>query len=190
MSAVDKRILRMPLGPLLQKIYKMPRFLLIMPVDLVVGMLLEGTFQRCPQEVEKSRQYLEMLKQRGAAAQPMEELEIATAYTNTVQPFTVEVFAYNPASGFFMARGNDRFGESGLVGSVREEEVNFHKVYVGRPPHDFPDFPVVIIRRLDVILYTGAVSLEEPLTIEGTYHIAGATTEDFDGVWSLRARSH
>ena len=108
--------------------------------------------------------------------------------------FQVIVLYHNPKSGLFIAKGNDKFGESGLVGEVSDEwsetgptvehmgyTIHFHKIYHGKPLDHTGLF------RDDVGLYEGDVRK----TNDGTIYFSGKyklrKDHNICGIWELQS---
>lgn len=144
----------------------------------LVGLAFTGFFQRNSELIRRDEEFdAERFKddQIGLARRK------AINETNSRQyRFDVWVLEYDPASGLFIARGKDLFGDSGLVGTIERASIEFTKLYCGKTPVDLPED----LERFSQIKYQGTITKpDRVVTCGGTYEPMQAP--NYCGVWRL-----
>lgn len=143
-----------------------------------------GFFQIHPEVVEAFRQHTESIKEDNSEI--YEERLERDKEKHQAYDFSVKILKYNPETGFFLAEGNDVFGESGLVGKISDEMIRFNTVYIDTKKH-FEDLKDQILQYRQ-INYIGNISLENGIIkFNGNYQPVGLS-ENSRGIWSLEAK--
>lgn len=106
--------------------------------------------------------------------------------------FNVFIYFYNPESGLFIAKGYDKFGESGLIGAVYEEwsetgpivksmgyTIKFHKNYAGIPLNRDGLFRNDSFYKGDFCIDNGRVYCSGEFKLN--------KDDDFEGTWELQS---
>lgn len=146
-----------------------------------VGLLFRGSFQRDLLLAEKSKEYTEVVRTENtelyAERQKIDDI------INKKYPFEMRVFEYDSGSGLFIARGNDFFGGSGLVGTILRDKIEFKKIYVGEV-----NLPKDDVSRFSEVIFKGTlVKSDSVITCEGSYQPVGVS-ENYKGIWRLDSK--
>lgn len=135
-------------------------------------LVLKGSFERSEKTKQKEKEELESLGQITA------KMKALLAFTNQNFPFEVKILDFDLDSGIFIARGDDVFGESVIHGTIKHGEMDFKKLYVGDPKHDFP------VQRINPVHYFGWMGISgEGIRCIGTYETHPGSSEN--GEWEL-----
>ncbi|MFH1002487.1 MAG: hypothetical protein V1759_04495 [bacterium] len=116
-------------------------------------------------------------------------------HTEERYDLNILILYHNPKSGLFIAKGSDKFGDSGLVGAIREElcetapivcslgyTIKFHKQYAGLPLNRDGLF------RTENTFYEGNFWIEhERVYCEGNFKLSTDENADFEGIWKLQS---
>ena len=97
---------------------------IVIKPEQVLGMEFKGKFQRDPKKAADEERYW---NEHGLNP---EEYHKQHDLINAEHDFSMWVLHYVPETGLFVARGRDIFGDSGIVGLMRNGEVKFIKAYV------------------------------------------------------------
>ncbi|MBI4139855.1 hypothetical protein HY483_02750 [Candidatus Woesearchaeota archaeon] len=93
--------------------------------------------------------------------------------------FLLRIIEANSKNGFFLGHCKDELGESGIIGTINEVTIEFHKRYAGFEP--FPGtgrFKEVTYR--GKILETGNI-----IKAQGTYHPTQELSDRLNGTWQM-----
>ena len=163
--------------------------------DELVGIVLNGFFQRNQKLIEESELELERLKTQSPV--DYERKKRAEEELNQRYDFTVCFLDYGQKDGCFIAKGMDEFGKSGLIGRIiipsRARKNNdvpcgiiFTKEYMGALPESDR-----IITRCETIVYHGEIERENNILVCRGEYIPKDTITDpklLKGVWELRSK--
>ncbi len=152
--------------------------------DDLVGLTLSGFFQRDSELIRASEEFDE-----GQFKDDPEGLAIRrqiNQVNNARYTFDVWVLEYDLASGIFIARGKDVFGDSGLVGTVQGTKIEWTKLYRGRValPREWSTIDVSCFSE---IKYEGTIHKPNgTITSCGSYQPGQA--QNYRGMWQLDAQ--
>ncbi len=144
-------------------------------------LVLKGSFERS----KKAKQ--ETIKDLDLSKLNTKQQKILT-FLNQNFLFELDILYFNSNSGIFIARGDDVFGESVIHGTIKQGHhglkyrggIEFKKVYVGDPKHNFP------IQRINPVHYSGLIKVsEEGVSCEGKYETHPGSLEG--GTWELNS---
>ncbi len=159
-----------------------------LPYSDLSGLEFTGTFQRTPELVAASRSHREDLKawDSGALAKydsTYGSSDAVDAVHNRSYEFNLWVLHYDPSSGLFVARAEDIFGGSGIVGSIEDDEIRFLKMYAGAHPT-----LERMQRRFESVEYAGkSVKNDDTVAFSGSYQPKGIS-ENYKGIWSMTSQ--
>ena len=146
--------------------------------DELAGLLFRGSFQRDPLLAEESRRSTEAVKTENPKLYA--ERQKIDDGINKEYLFEMRVFEYDSDSGLFIARGNDFFGGSGLVGTILCGKIEFKKIYVGEVK-----LPEDDVSRFGEVVFNGTLAESNSIiTCEGSYQPVGVS-ENYKGIWRL-----
>lgn len=143
--------------------------------------VFKGEFYRNPEAVARE---VEVLKKHPEFYMKEE----AAAIQRDAKPFEfdLKIFTYNSDSGLFIAESSDAFGGSGIVGIIRNEKIQFNKIYVNERfelSNRKPNFE----RNFGIVQYFGNVALSNGiLSAKGQYLIEGYN-ELMGGFWEMHS---
>lgn len=158
----------------------------------LVGREFAGYFQRDPEHVGIARAHRANLVEHHPAEVHLLDSERGSSDTedgvaDRQYDFNVRILLFNPQTGMFIAKGDDFFGESGLVGLISDPAIWFKKIYAGHRPQLPPDF-----LRLETIDHQGNFHTEDnKLILRGTYRPLqwGPSNPDhYRGIWHLESQ--
>ena len=108
------------------------------------------------------------------------------------QKFEMNILGYNPETGLFVAKGEDYFGKSAIIGLIHNEEIKFEKYYSRNGDSSIFDIEGKTIqnrnlsedsKNLRKIDYAGNISMFRDLTFSGSWF--HKNYENLGGIWRL-----
>ena len=148
----------------------------------LTGVLFKGEFYRNPQAVAEELKALEKYPD-----------QFTKTEANAIQrdaghfEFELRIFTHNPNSRLFIAGAQDASGESGIVGLIKNLEIQFNKIYSTDTfalLHDkdrTPDFAI----NFRVIHYFGGISQLDNIITAGGKYLMGYYNERMGGFWRM-----
>ncbi len=148
----------------------------------VVGITFKGFFQRRADMIEKSKEQRKKLKKEHSENLILYDAQTGSsdekdAISDRNYNFEITILEYNPVSGFFVAKGKDFFGDSGLVGEIKRGEIKFRKIYAGKNPSEWSRF-------LEINYFGRIEKPDNVITIGGSYEPSNSN-ENYYGTWRL-----
>jgi len=148
------------------------------------GVHFRGKFYRDPKYVRE-----EELEIRRTTGQPLsEEVRRELDKDAKEHDFELWVLHHDVGIGLLVARAEDEFGKSGIVGSCYEGLIQFQKAYIIKPINERiindENIPPIErnFRRID---YCGIIiKPDRTITAGGDYHIR-SMNKTYDGVWRM-----
>jgi len=141
----------------------------------LAGTLFRGEFYRNPEAVAKELKALEEHPEQFPESEADSIRKNAEHFI-----FNLIILAYNPDLGLFVATASDFFGESGIVGLIRHEEVQFNKIYARDMLKGFNEKPN-FVRDFRRVQYSGEITQSgKTIHAKGKY-----LNEVIDGVWEM-----
>ena len=144
------------------------------------GTLFKGKFYKNPEEVVRE------LKALRARPKDFTKTEAASIRKNPKHfKFGLRILGYNQDSGLFVAGASDDFGESGIVGVVRDEEIQFNKIYV-RDTLEFANEKPNFERNFKRFQYFGEMTQSDgKISAKGRYLVG--SNELLGGFWEIHS---
>ena len=158
----------------------------MLTVENLIGVEFEGSFRRRMDRVLNFRnlrdkvkidnpEYLDKFDKENGCS------DTEDAIDNRKFDFQMRILKFNSESGLFIAEAKDYFGVSGIVGNIKEDNINFNKLYPVKR-----EGKTLGMRE---ICYNGNISFyEKEITAEGEYKISGIS-DNYNGTWNMKSVS-
>jgi hypothetical protein len=107
------------------------------------------------------------------------------------QEFCMNIMDYNPKTGLFLAKGQDIFGNSAIIGLIKKDEIKFEKFYSKLDCYPIFDIKGKTIKNRNLsedsnlrkIDYVGNIFAFKTLTLSGSWFRKGES--NLSGIWRL-----